>query len=154
MIDILIKTYTVNLDDKDYSPSRNDINTKGFDVWFNDQINVFLNCSRTLQCGQRCIQTNDPRYKREISLTLKMIDEYADKEKSNDYIAELINRHKANIEFEALNGLDYSVKKKGEKKRKEPARRKDATNLSIPSIDKFKITNLKLNIKPYKNDTL
>lgn len=87
----------------------------GFEEWFKSQLEVFLNCSRTFSDGRRCTQTNDIRYAKELVTTVEIIKAYAEDKQDECYI-KLLELHKANLEFEAINGLEYSVKGDNKKK--------------------------------------
>lgn len=103
----------------------------GFEEWFKSQLEVFLNCSRTFSDGRRCTQTNDIRYAKEMLTTVKMIENYAEDKEDECYI-KLLKLHKANLEFEAVNGLEYSVK--GDNKKKQSSvtkKRNKQTSLDI-----------------------
>lgn len=103
----------------------------GFEEWFKSQLEVFLNCSRTFKDGRRCTQTNDIRYAKELFTTVEMIKAYAEDKQDECYI-KLLELHKANLEFEAINGLEYSVK--GDNKKKQSSvtkKRNKQTSLDI-----------------------
>ena len=103
----------------------------GFDEWFKSQLEVFLNCSRTFSDGRRCTQTNDFRYAKELVTTVEMIKAYAE-DKQDECYTKLLELHKANLEFEAVNGLEYSVK--GDNKKKQSSvtkKRNKQTSLDI-----------------------
>lgn len=103
----------------------------GFDEWFKGQLEVFCNCTRTFNDGRRCTQTNDFRYAKELVTTVEMIKAYAEDKQDECYI-KLLELHKANLEFEAVNGLEYSVK--GDNKKKQSSltkKRNKQTSLDI-----------------------
>lgn len=83
-----------------------------FNLWFINQVRVFLNCTRVMKCGQRCIQTNDPRYKNELSITITSIEENIDDNEQERYLKILKLRHELNLSYEAKHGFDYEIKKK------------------------------------------
>lgn len=103
----------------------------GFEEWFKSQLEVFLDCSRTFSDGRRCTQTNDVRYAKELVTTVEMIKAYAEDKQDECYI-KLLELHKANLEFEAINGLEYSVK--GDNKKKQSSvtkKRNKQTSLDL-----------------------
>ena len=131
MIDLTpLKEYS-NVDASFYIALANkDISKYGFSVWFDNQLTYFLDCSKTLPNGNRIIQTNFIHYKQEISTILQMIDDYAiDK---NYFYEVLLLQHKANLEFEAINGLPYDVKEVAKKK----STRTRTKQTSISELDK------------------
>lgn len=134
----------------------------GFEEWFKSQLEVFLNCSRTFSDGRRCTQTNDIRYAKEMLTTVKMIENHAEDKEDECYI-KLLELHKANLEFEAVNGLEYSVK--GDNKKKQSSitkRRNKQTSLDIgdkPKKEtaaerKLKAHAIKLNALTFKPKTI
>lgn len=82
--------------------------------WFEEEINLFLNCRRTFKDGRRCIQTNEYRYKSEITRIIAAIEACA--ENKDYYYEKLLEQHNSNLEFEAINGFEYDVKVKEKKK--------------------------------------
>ena len=82
--------------------------------WFEEEINLFLNCRRTFKDGRRCIQTNEYRYKSEITRIIAAIEACA--ENKDYYYEKLLEQHNSNLEFEAINGFEYDVKIKEKKK--------------------------------------
>lgn len=136
------------------------IDEKGFKVWFDNQLHSFLDCSVCLSNGCRIMQSNFIHYKYEITTILKMIEKYVEDDK--DYYYELLLlQHKANLEFEAVNGFEYDVKETPKKKTTR------TRNKQISLIDKpeketaaerklkahiAKISSLNIKIKPVRND--
>ncbi len=108
----------------------------GFEEWFKSQLEVFLNCSRTFKDGRRCTQTNDIRYAKEMLTTVKMIESYAE-DKQDEYYIKLIELHKANLEFEAINGLEYSIKGDNKKKQSFTTKKRNK-QISTDVKDKLK----------------
>lgn len=134
----------------------------GFEEWFKSQLEVFLNCSRTFNDGRRCTQTNDIRYAKELVTTVEMIKAYAEDKQDECYI-KLLELHKANLEFEAVNGLEYSVK--GDNKKKQSSvtkKRNKQTSLDIENKPKketaaerkLKAHAVKLNALTFKPKTI
>jgi hypothetical protein len=95
-----------------------------------------------MKCGQRVIQTNDPRYKDEMSITVKSIERNIDEEYQEKYFNILKLRHELNLRYEAKHGLDYEIKKKKQikTKSKKVVKRKESKQISIPlDIDLSKL---------------
>lgn len=129
-----IKPWIIKLDDSKFNTSRNKISVADFDRWFEDEINVFINCSRVMECGQRVIQTNDIRYSHEITVIVKMIDEFIEDESKDYYYQQLLERHNSNIEFESINGLNYNPKGEKKKSEQKPARKRNK-QLKLDGVD-------------------
>ena len=89
-----------------------------FNIWFINQVRVFLNCTRVMKSGQRCIQTNDFRYKNELSLTIASIESNIDINEQERYLNILKLRHELNLSYELKHGFDYEIKKKKQTKDK------------------------------------
>lgn len=141
--------------------ARNKIKEIGFSNWFEIQLKNFLDCSKTSPDGRRTIQTNLRQYKSEVTITINMIEEFA--EHKDYYYEKLVNQHNYNLEFEAINGLAYDVnsfnKKKTTKTRtkKEPTffdnkpKKETAAERKLKAhVAKIKSLNIK--IKPVRND--
>ena len=112
-----------------------------FNLWFINQIKVFLNCTRVMKCGQRVIQTNDPRYKVELSLTVESIKRNIDNNQEK-YFNILKLRHELNLKYERKNGFDYEINKKKQTKDKvkKIIKRKEPKQTAIPlNIDLSKL---------------
>lgn len=136
------------------------INRRGFDAWFNNQLSHFLDCSNTLSNGHRAIQSNSTHYKYEITTILYMIEKNGGNNK--DYYYELLLlQHKANLEFEEVNGIEYKAKETPKKKTTrtrnkqtflfdEPKKETTAEHKLKKHIAKINL--LTFNIKPVKND--
>lgn len=108
----------------------------GFDNWFNDEIDVFCNCTKTFRNGGRCTQTNDYRYNVEISTVARMIEEFGGDNK-DEYYTRLIKQHQTNLEFEAINGFDYEVySNKKNKKSSTTKKRTKQTSMNIEDKEK------------------
>lgn len=137
------------------------INNLGFDNWFETELDVFLNCKKLLSNGNRSIQTNLRQYKIELTTIVSMIDKYAN---NKDYYYEkLIEQHNSNLEFEAVNGLEYDItlinrKKSTRNKNKQtsinfedkPKKETVAERKLKAHVAKIKSLNIK--IKPVKHD--
>lgn len=129
---------------------KNNISKIGFEQYFENQYECFLDCTKVSKNGQRPVMTTYVTYKYEISNTLEMIEEYA--EDKDKYIKMLLDLHNRNLYFEANNPYDYKPIKV---KRSNP-RRKDNEQLTMDGIEvkpkketaaerKLKQTALKLN---------
>lgn len=118
-----------------------------FNSWFINQIKVFLNCTRVMKCGQRAIQTNDPRYKNELSITIASIKENIDDDKQEKYLNILKLRHELNLKYENKHGFDYEIKKKKQTKDKvkKAVKRKEPKQMAIPINVDLKKLNFILN---------
>ena len=95
----IIKKYCTNLDNADKAMISRRVTEKGIEEYLNQQL-VYLDCTRILQ-GMRMMQTIGYPYKREITSYLYAVEMYA----VHKHIWEnkLIERHKANIEYEKEN---------------------------------------------------
>lgn len=124
----------------------------GFDTYFEEQINSFINCTKISPDGSRPMMTSYGIYKDEISNTLEMIEELPSSENKAQYLTILVKAHLDNLEFEANNPYDY---KPAKVKRSNP-RRKDNEQLTMDGLEpkqkketaaerKLKQTALKLN---------
>lgn len=136
------------------------IDEKGFKAWFDNQLHSFLDCSACLSNGCRVMQSNFIHYKYEITTILNMIEKYA--EDNKDYYYELLLlQHKANLEFEAVNGLEYDVKETSKKKATR-TRNKQTSLIDKPKQETVaerklkahiaKINSFGIKIKPVRND--
>lgn len=141
--------------------ARNRIKELGFDKWFEIQLKTFLDCSKTSSDGRRMIQTNLLQYKCEITITIYMIEDYA--ENKDYYYEKLLIQHNNNLEFETINGLAYDVnnfdKKKTTTKRtkREPTLFNDKPKKETVAERKLKahiakINSFSIKIKPVRND--
>ena len=138
MVDLTdIKKYIVD-DNEHYDKcSEADIENYGFDVWFNHQITIWINCSYC-PTGHRLLQTNDKRYSAEITTIVNMINKFiVDNENKDKYFEQLLIQHNKNIEFEAINGFEYDIYLTTKKK-------------STTSRKKTKQTSLDFGDKPKK----
>lgn len=117
-----------------------------FNLWFINQIKVFLNCTRVMKCGQRVIQTNDPRYKVELSLTVESIKRNID-DNQEKYFNILKLRHELNLKYEHKYGFDYEINKKKQTKDKvkKVVKRKEPKQTAIPINVDLKKLNFILN---------
>ena len=138
----------------------------GFDTWFENQLNIWINCSYISINGNRIIQTNDKRYNHEITTILCMIEKYVEEDRRDYYYKELLNQHNKNLEFESINGFAYDPYAVKSKKSSNSSRKK-SKQTSIDFGDKpkketvaerklkahvAKINSFKITLKPVKND--
>lgn len=114
-----------------------------FNSWFVNQIRVFLNCTKVMKSGQRFIQTNDFRYKNELSLTVESIKQNIDDNEQEKYFNILKLRHELNLNYEIKHGYDYEIKRK--KQTKQKAKRTVKPKESKQTIIPLKIDLKKLN---------
>lgn len=140
------------------------INNIGFDEYFNNEINKWCNCQKLTFEGARLLQTNELRYKIEISATLALIEEFGG-DKKDYYYEELIKIHNNNLEFEKINGFAYDVHLiKTKEKSTTPKKRTKQTSLELGDKPKkesaaerklkahiAKINSFNFVIKPVKN---
>lgn len=111
-----------------------------FNSWFINQIRVFLNCTKVMKSGQRFIQTNDFRYKNELSLTIESIERNIDIYSKEKYFNILKLRHELNLNYETKHGYDYEIKRKKQTKQK-------AKRSTKPKEPKQTIIPLKIDLK-------
>lgn len=114
-----------------------------FNSWFINQIRVFLNCTKVMKSGQRFIQTNDFRYKNELSLTIESIERNIDIDNQEKYFNILKLRHELNLNYETKHGYDYEIKRK--KQTKQKAKRSTKSKEPKQTIIPLKIDLKKLN---------
>ena len=124
----IIKTYHTDLDNYDKAIIDKKVAEKGIEEYLNQQL-IYLDCSRIIQ-GLRMMQTIGYPYKREISSYVYVLENWSssvccpeDYNKNPDeyWIDKLIERHKANIEYEKENPpvwYDSKPKKNTTRKRK------------------------------------
>ena len=120
-INDIIKTYHTDLDDYDKTMIDKKVAEKGIEKYLNQQL-IYLDCSRILQ-GMRMMQTICYPYKREISSYVYALETVAGNDFDFDkkWINKLIERHKANLEYEKENPpiwYDGKPKKNTTRKRK------------------------------------
>lgn len=128
MIDVsILNEYITDISNDKLQRTVFEIGRTSFDTWFDNQINVFCNCTKLLNNETRCNQTNDIRYSIEITLTIQMIEHFA--ENKDYYYERLINQHKDNLEFEAKNGFEYNTDNKTKVKTKTTKRKPKQTSL-------------------------
>lgn len=140
------------------------INNISFDEYFNNEINKWCNCQNLTFEGARLLQTNELRYKIEISATLVLIEEFGG-DKKDYYYQELIKLHNNNLEFEKVNGFAYDVHQvKSTNKSATPKKKAKQSSLDFGDKPKkesaaerklkahaAKINSFKFTIKPVSN---
>ena len=159
-----LRNYITSLDDSDHKVINQRVVEKGIEGYLNQQL-IYLDCSRIIK-GMRMMQTIGYPYKREISSYLYAVEMHA----VHKHIWEnkLLERHKANLEYEKENPpVWYGGKKAKDKWDKEHGkhpRRKKVVEGTIPGMDKeisnkerlkklsAQFGNLTFKIKPTKKD--
>lgn len=103
----------------------------GFDEYFNNQIETWCNCKKLTTDGRRLLQTNELRYKIELSSTLYLIGEFGG-DNTDYYYEKLLKLHNSNLEFEKINGFAYDVHLiKTKEKSTTPKKRTKQTSLEL-----------------------
>ena len=125
-INNIIKTYHTDLDNIDENLIKKNVAEKGIEGYLNQQL-IYLDCTRILQ-GMRMMQTIGYPYKREISSYIYALENWSSTISCPDdyngnpdeyWINKLIERHKANLEYEKENPpVWYDGKPKKINKRK------------------------------------
>ena len=120
-IEEIDKKYHTDLDEYDTNMIDKKVAEKGIEEYLNQQL-IYLDCSRIIQ-GMRMMQTIGYPYKREISSYVYVLDtsEFKDNGEISIWTDKLIERHKANIEYEKENPpiwYDGKPKKNTTRKRK------------------------------------
>ena len=170
-----LRNYITSLDDSDHKMIDQRVAEKGIEGYLNQQL-VYLDCSRIIQ-GMRMMQTIGYPYQREISSYLYALENWSstvtcpddyDKNPDEYWIDKLLERHKANLEYEKENPpIWYGGKKAKDKWDKEHGkhpRRKKSSEGTIPGMGKeisnkerlkklsAQFGNLTFKIKPPKKD--
>ena len=156
--------YITSLDDSDHKMIDQRVAEKGIEEYLNQQL-IYLDCSRIIQ-GMRMMQTIGYPYQREVSSYLYAVEMHA----IHKHIWEnkLLERHKANLEYEKENPpIWYGGKKAKDKWDKEHGkhpRRKKSIEGTLPGMGKeisnkerlkklsAQFGNLTFKIKPPKKD--
>ena len=159
-----LRNYITSLDDSDRKIIDKKVAEKGIEEYLNQQL-IYLDCSRIIK-GMRMMQTIGYPYQREISSYLYAVEMHA----VHKHIWEnkLLERHKANLEYEKENPpIWYGGKKAKDKWDKEHGkhpRRKKVVEGTIPGMGKeisnkerlkklsAQFGNLTFKIKPPKKD--
>mgnify|MGYP006872979230 CR=1 FL=1 len=163
-----LKNYITELDSADKTIINNDVAEKGIIKYLSQQL-IYLDCSRVYKDGSRAMQTIGYPYQRCISSYLYALEIIQD---DLDYINlwkdKLMERHKANLEYEKENPpIWYGGKKakaKWDKEHNKLPRRRNVKEQTIPGMGK-EISNaerlkrlsaqfgkLNFKIKPTKKD--
>lgn len=118
----------------------------GFDDCFNNTIDTFMNCEKLSSDGHRLIQTNDYRYKLEVTNALWLIENALREEEREQYYIIVLERHNKNIEFERINGFEYDVtsKEKKNKTKTSKSKAKETNNSDVPKERKETAAERKL----------
>ena len=163
-----LRDYITSLDDSDHKMIDQRVAEKGIEGYLNQQL-VYLDCSRIIQ-GMRMMQTIGYPYQREISSYLYALETVAgnDFDFDKEWINKLLERHKANLEYEKENPpIWYGGKKAKDKWDKEHGkhpRRKKCSEGTITGMGKeisnkerlkrlsAQFGNLTFKIKPPKKD--
>ena len=131
-----LRNYITFLDDSDRKIIDKKVAEKGIEEYLNQQL-IYLDCSRIIK-GMRMMQTIGYPYQREISSYLYAVEMHA----VHKHIWEnkLLERHKANLEYEKENPpVWYGGKKAKDKWDKEHGkhpRRKKSIEDTIPGMGK------------------
>ena len=144
-INEIIKKYHTDLDKCDTDMIDNRVAEKGIEEYLNQQL-IYLDCSRILK-GMRMMQTIGYPYKREISSYVYALDtsEFKDKGEISIWTDKLIERHKANLEYEKENPpIWYDDKSKKNTTRK---RKVKETDLFPEETKKAKISKAEAKLK-------
>lgn len=171
-----LRDYITTLDDADHRMINQRVAEKGIEGYLTQQL-IYLDCSRIIN-NMRMMQTIGYPYQREISSYLYALEtqvnfltvEDSDVSKFNkqEWIDKLLERHKANLEFEKENPpVWYGGKKAKDKWDKEHGkhpRRKKVSEQTLPGMGKeisnkerlkklsAQFGNLTFKIKPIKKD--
>lgn len=105
-----------------------EIESVGLEKFLEYNFNI-LDCTRITKSGLRPMQTIGCTYRRTITETVFIINNYIEKDKQDDYLERLVKRHNDNIEYEKINPpIIYSKdknKSKNEKQTKTKIKTKD-----------------------------
>lgn len=164
MVDLTpLKPYIIEDDSGPAGYAVSVISRIGFEEWFKGQLEIFCNCTKTFKDGRRCTQTNDFRYNSEITDCVRMIEQFGENKK-DEYYTQLLKQHQINLEFEAVNGFDYTPhsNKKDKKSSSTPRKRNKQTSMELGdkpkketvAAKKLKAHALKLNAITFKPKTV
>lgn len=117
----ICKQYNFTITELDCTVAKQSIGRNSFDIWFNSQLNSYLNCTKTFKNGQRITSTKSNQYGKELYLTTLMIEQECDVLLADDYFNKLYEHHLKMVEFETNNPDTYVPTKSSKKK---PATRK------------------------------
>ena len=160
-----LEQYRCSLDDVDHKMIDNGVAELGIEEYLTRQLS-YLDCTRTYNDGSRVMQTIGYPYQRQISIYLYALEKLnirSDLSKQ-EYTNKLLERHKANIEYEKNNPpIWYGGKKAKDKWKKEHdklPRRRNIVEQTIAGMGKelsnterlkrlsAQFGNLTFNIKP------
>lgn len=144
-----IKEYIIPVSQEIIDSTIRDCHHTMFTAWFDDQINVFMNCSKHLSNGQNLIMTTDIRYNHEMSITAAMIETFCETDdEKEEYYKRLIDKHLSNLEYESKNPPTYEIKKKSKNSiPSKRVRRNKQTSLFKEEKPQIDLTKVKLKIK-------
>lgn len=140
-----IKKYIIKFTYDTVSFIENEIKEVGLDAYLGYSFNR-LDCTKTLNCGLRAIQTIDHTYKRILTEIVYVIDNYIkDSDKDNWYVR-LLKLHEANIEYEKLNPpiIYGEIKNKRNTNKKENIIKSKSSNKRNKNIDTESNTEKKM----------
>lgn len=132
MIDLSpIKAYIDEPDSFMLSFVPHEIESVGLEKFLEYNFSI-LDCTRITKSGLRPMQTIGCTYRRTITETVFIINNYIEKDKQDNYLERLVKRHNDNIEYEKINppiiyGKDKD-KTKNEKQIKTKTKTKDKQN--------------------------
>lgn len=124
-----LEQYRCSLDDVDHKMIDHGVAELGIEEYLTRQLS-YLDCTRTYNDGSRVMQTIGYPYQRQISIYLYALSGLAeDTNYEQEWLNKLLERHKANLEYEKDNPpIWYGGKKAKDKWKKEhdklPRRRK------------------------------
>ena len=163
-----LRDYVTTLDDSDRKMINQKVAEKGIEGYLNQQL-IYLDCSRIIQ-GMRMMQTIGYPYQREISSYIYALETVAgnDFDFDKEWINKLLERHRANLEYEKENPTIWyggkKAKDKWDKEHGKHPRRKKSIEGTLPGMGK-EISNkerlkklsaqfgpLSFKIKPIKKD--
>ena len=163
-----LRDYIITLDKVDQQMIDNKVAEKGIENYLSQQL-IYLDCSRIIN-NMRMMQTIGYPYQREISSYIYALETVAgnDFDFDKEWINKLLERHKANLEYEKENPpVWYGGKKAKDKWDKEHGkhpRRKKSVEGTLPGMGKeisnkeklkklsAQFGNLTFKIKPPKKD--
>ena len=101
--------FLIQLDDFHIQLEDKRIIELGFENWFNNQLNIFLNLCKDKKPNER-ISILDLQYKQELSTTKYFIEKYSENIEQDLKLLE--EQHNKNIEYEKQNPITYIPKQK------------------------------------------
>lgn len=138
MIDLsFIKAYIDEPDSFMLSFVPHEIESVGLEKFLEYNFNI-LDCTRIIKSGLRPMQTIGCTYRRTITETVFIINNYIKKDKQNDYFERLLKRHNDNIEYEKINPPIIYGKDKDKPKNEKQTKTKDKKQKDNNNKDKSK----------------